>query len=526
MKKKVLYTLGILVVVLGGLLFAGQAWLKGRFEKEALVRQIEAEWNCRADLASSGASLFSAPAKVELKGLRLAPRDAEVTKPLAQRAPLDPAKVKVSMDRAELSVELWDLLHGKVNVKRLRFDGLGLDGEVDDEGRNSLQTLFESPDKKPRVVRVGKKKDQTLEVTAEDVQVKGVKISEAGEKKPEEKPMKQEEAPKPGEVTKPQEDDGKSAAVATQEPGAKGEPARNRPKLQTSEAAKEKKAEPFKAGDMPVSLQVDEAGIYNGRVEISDHGHGTRTVMDKLRFELKDVDVDPGDLATHNLCHLEFDGTVKLTKDDTAMSTADFQFNGSGRIKPFDGDGALNPDLSLDVMLKKGSQIGGATIKDTLRKKDAQKLNEYGIDLSDIALGGVLSEDVETEVHTFNGKLIVKKDTRLVFPEYEITVLDGSWFDSRGDKHKVNAKLIVSPELSTHILDQVRQQLADKVGVAEIADLGRELLKQLLLDDKGRMEIPFRSSGSLSKPEPNFDGFLGNISDAFKEMKGKLLFGK
>src|SRR5260221_14261022 len=109
MKKKALYILGSLAVVLGGLFFGGQAWLKGGFEKNALIQQIESQWNCRAGLDASTASLFSSPAKVELKGLKLAPRDAEVAKPPGQRAPMDPKTVALSMDHAELSVELWDL---------------------------------------------------------------------------------------------------------------------------------------------------------------------------------------------------------------------------------------------------------------------------------------------------------------------------------------------------------------------------------------------------------------------------------
>jgi hypothetical protein len=51
-------------------------------------------------------------------------------------------------------------------------------------------------------------------------------------------------------------------------------------------------------------------------------------------------------------------------------------------------------------------------------------------------------------------------------------------------------------------------------------------LKKVLLDKEGRLVVPFRSSGSLSKPEPNFDNFLGEIADFFKDVKSKLLFGK
>ena len=187
MKKKVLYIFAGIVVVLGGLLFGGQTWLKGRFQREALIQQIESEWNCRAELDASAVNLFASPARVELKGLRFAPRDAEIGKAIAQRAPLDPKAVEASIDYSELSVELWDLIHGKVNIKKLRYNGLGLRGEVDEEGKNSLDKLFSSPDKTPRVVEIGPdKKQQTVAVTAGDAHVSGVKVEPQEEKQPKE----------------------------------------------------------------------------------------------------------------------------------------------------------------------------------------------------------------------------------------------------------------------------------------------------------------------------------------------------
>ncbi len=183
MKKKASFTLGGLVVVLGGLVIGGQAWLKGRFQKDAVVQQLEQQWNCRAELDSSTATFLSSPARVELNGLKLAPPDAESQKPPGQRAPLDPKAVLASIDHTELSVELWDLLHGQVNVKKLRFDGLGLKGEITDDGKSSLQALFSSPDRTPHVVKVGSDKEKAVTVNG-DGHAEGVKVVDnSGDKK-------------------------------------------------------------------------------------------------------------------------------------------------------------------------------------------------------------------------------------------------------------------------------------------------------------------------------------------------------
>src|SRR5688572_21788246 len=96
MKKKVLKVLSALVVILLGGVFGGQAWLKSKLQRESLVEQMESAWNCRAHIDDTAVSFFSRPATVKLTGLKLAPRDAEVDKPLASRTPLAPGVALVS----------------------------------------------------------------------------------------------------------------------------------------------------------------------------------------------------------------------------------------------------------------------------------------------------------------------------------------------------------------------------------------------------------------------------------------------
>jgi len=338
---------------------------------------------------------------------------------------------------------------------------------------------------------VGPDQNQTVAVTAGDVQANGVKVEDA--------PKKPDETPKPEEPKK----DGSKVANAPKE--------------------EKKKPEPFKAGNMPVSLQVDEAGIRNGRLELTDKDHGTHTLLENLRFVLKDMDVNPADLAHHNMCKLEFDGAFKLDQDESATSVANFQVNGSGVIKPFDAEsGEWSPDFTLDVALKKGSLIGGRLLKDTIRKKDLEKLNKYGIDFGDITLGGVLGEDASTEVHMFNGKTIVKQDTRLVFPQFEITLLEKSWFNSAVDMHNVQGVLVVSPDLTGRMIDQIKKKL-DTDYASGLGSLAEDLIKKVLLNEKGQLVVPFKSRGKMSNPDTNIDNFIGEIVDGFKTLKGSLL---
>src|SRR5262245_59874034 len=142
MKKKVLFVLGGLAVLVVGGGIGGQAWLKGRLQKESLVAQMERAWNCRAHLDDTKVSLFSSPASVTLVGFKLAPPDAEVSKPLAERAPLAADAAQVSAQEVVLTIELKDLLQGTLFVDRLHIEGLSVRQVLDEEGKGSVAALF------------------------------------------------------------------------------------------------------------------------------------------------------------------------------------------------------------------------------------------------------------------------------------------------------------------------------------------------------------------------------------------------
>ncbi|MEI6535565.1 MAG: hypothetical protein WCN98_09520, partial [Verrucomicrobiaceae bacterium] len=274
---------------------------------------------------------------------------------------------------------------------------------------------------------------------------------------------------------------------------------------------------PFHAGDLPVSIKVDEAGVANARMDISDERHGTRLVVDHLRFDLSSMDVNPADLAKHDRCAMDFAADIRLEKTGVKLPLMVFSVSGDGSLRPFDvASGEWSPDLALKVKLKKGAVLGGTPMKEQMRDDDAKKLKDYGVDLGDIALGGVLGEDADTEFHRVREKLIVKKDTRLVFPQYEITLADGSWFNGHEDAHRANGILIVNADWSKGIMEQSEKALAAKYGDT-IASLGVALLNTALLDDQKRLVLKFKSRGKLSKPDVSMDNVLNDIKDLLKD---------
>ncbi|CAN5873078.1 hypothetical protein BH11VER1_BH11VER1_30190 [soil metagenome] len=476
MKKKVLiFIASLFTLILAGLV-GGQAWLKGRFERDAIVEKLEAQWNCRIGLDATRVSLFSSPASVELQGLKFAMRDGEVGKPLAQRTPLDDKNVLIAANHVVLAVALEDLVRGRLNVSKLQISDLVANAEVDEEGVSTLQVLFKAPSKAAAKAGDAMLGEQTVTVGAGSVKATDISVRETTDK----------------------------AQSVPETPG---------------------KNTPFKADDMRLSLTVQEAGVKNATVEIVSRKNGIKITLEKVQFSLTGIDVIPTDLANHNRCGFSFEGGIRVEQKGQKAPICDFQLLGNGSLRPFEvSTGEWSPDLNLEVTVKKDGLIGGTLLAAQLDKKDLKKLNDYGLELGDIALGGVLQEDAITQVHHVRGKTFMKQDTRLVFPQYEITLLEKSWFNAQQDAHLVRAKLVVNQELSARLLEGAKKSLGAKYG-ENLAALGFGVLGTTLMDDQKRITLPFKSKGSLSKPDVDMDTLLNDVKDLLKDAGKSLLQG-
>lgn len=481
MKKKVLIILSVLFVALVAAAFSGHAWLVGRFKKEALVAEMEAAWNCRAHIESSTVSLFSNPAKVEITGIKLAPSDGESGKPLSARSAFPSDAALVTAETATLTVTLQDLISKRFNIKELHLDTVNVGTVITEDGISSLDVMFKSP------------KD-LAEISTQAAPPLEMHSGSTGNPAPS---APQEDAPK---SPKP-----KDAAK--------------------SKAKEEVLKEPFKAQDLSLALVVDKASISNGHIQVKDLGKQTQTVIENLNISLKEIDVDPVNLAKHNLCKLSFEGSIHVEEYAVGKTIAKFSTLGDGVLEPFDPTtGIWKPDLDLNVTVKKGGLMGGEPLEEQLGKKDREKIKEYGIDLDGLAIGGVLQEDLVTRIHAVGSKLIIKQDTVLLFPEYAITLLDTSWVNAPENNHILRGKLTVSTERTQRILSGAEKKLGERYGDS-VASLAQATVNATLLDEQKRLNLPFKSRGELSKPKVSLDTAMDSIKDNLKDAGRSLLKG-
>ncbi len=140
MKKAGIFLLVLVAILAVGGLLAGK-FLGGYLTPDLLVRQIESEFGCRAEIDSVDVSLMGA-AHVTISGASLGPRDkyVEDKTPLAERLPMEKRDIRVKS--ASLQVKLMDLIKKRLYVDHLTLDGIDVRVRLRKDGSSNIDDLF------------------------------------------------------------------------------------------------------------------------------------------------------------------------------------------------------------------------------------------------------------------------------------------------------------------------------------------------------------------------------------------------
>lgn len=128
----------LLLTLVGG---AGFLFINGVARPANLVRQIESSFNCRAHINEAKLSLFQSPARLEIRGLSLAPRDDFANKqtPLDQRTPI---QATTTVDYILLELKTAPLLQRKLVVTKLTIERPKIEMTVFEDGHTTFDEMI------------------------------------------------------------------------------------------------------------------------------------------------------------------------------------------------------------------------------------------------------------------------------------------------------------------------------------------------------------------------------------------------
>ncbi len=443
--KKILVALFCLAALVLSAAGAASWWVMRQMGPDIWVQQAEKNWNCRAQIDEASLNLLTSPATLVFKGVHLARRDAEADKPLPERARMEAATADIYIAELRLEVRLEDLLKKRVHVENLAIIEPVIRETQTPDG-STLEALF----KKPR-------SEKTTSNAA-------------------------------------------AAATANTAPSPAPPPA--------SAPAAPEQSLPLDEDPAAFSFALAAARIERGSFFMN--ARDTTVHITGLDYSISGLDMDtlkPGDeLDTSIKAHVAVTGMTRIQGVKRKAEIALLDLTGEGRITPLHPQTReWKPSALLTLTLAKGSILGGQQTIGDAAGKDLRKLEEFGIDLAPVPIGGPLQQDAPIQARWVNGALILPQGCLFVFPDYEVALAPKSWLDTGRDTHELDIRLSCGPELQERL----------HTGIAG-ARLGRDFARGLiaaLSDKRGRLTFDIKSRGSLSDPKvtPDTDRALKNL---------------
>lgn len=347
------------------------------------------------------------------------------------------------LQEAVLEVSLLDLLRRTLDVKRLTLEGLEASEYLSPEGESQLQAVL------------GK-----------------------GKKKP----------------------DGEAAPAGAKIASAKKPAASKQPAV-------------FQADQLGMTVRVHEARLDGARLSIHNRVNKTKTRLEDLHFALTGIDVDPTNLAEHNRAAVELSAKLTLEgrgKVDGEMRDVRFAFlnlSGQGSMRPFDpATGVWNPLSEWELTLARGSALAGYMTMGQADAEAVKKLRDFGLDVSDLPMGGELTEPAVLRLTLQDNRITVRDDARLVLPEYEVRMAAESWLNSAEDAQDLGIRLVCGEEL-----DRRLRAMAAGAGLPQA--MAEAVFKAFEDETTNRLAFDVRAAGQLTKPKigANWDKALERL---------------
>jgi hypothetical protein len=206
---------------------------------------------------------------------------------------------------------------------------------------------------------------------------------------------------------------------------------------------------------------------------------------------------------------------------------ADMTLHGEGDVNPVDPATRMwSPAADLNLIIDRGSSIGGNMTIGETAGAHLDKLMKYGIDLSAVRIGGTFAQDVHAHVLYREQSLRFLDNAQFALPDYEYTIKRDSWMDFAKDQQGLLTQLSCG--------DALKQSLMQGIASRGINRTLSQLIVEGLSDSRGRLTFDLTISGSLSHPEVKPDlqvkleGLLGNdiegqakgLINTFKGLKG------
>ena len=447
LRRLLIFFLGLFFILAIAGFFVVRYYQDKYLSPRAITKELEKQWNARVQVAETKIHLFQQPALLEIRGLRLAPRDAVANEGVAlkDRTVLPDGQAKLATETVHVKVDLWNYLRGqKLELGQMLLENLDARVVVDVNGFADFDDLFD----KPYIVE-GK--------TIIKIKKPKVKVKDKLKK------MK----PKGGGLAE--------------------------------------------LNKLNLPLLIGTAGLKNARISIVLNDEKKSYLIENFDLMAEELDVDLKNLEQHNKITLRSRGTFTAMDLEKNEQWGKLNFDLVAPLHPVDpAIQEVAPSGNVQITLKKGSQVLARKLKDVLQEnadsKTREDLAKYAMDFKDYRVGGEMQNDLVLKL-AVDRKLGValEEDVLAGFPDYSLKIEKGARWEKKPDTLLVDYTLICSPDPSKEVEKAIYNILKDKVGTIG-ATLLNGSVHGILFDEKGQALLKMRMKGPRSDPkaEPLF----------------------
>lgn len=199
-----------------------------------------------------------------------------------------------------------------------------------------------------------------------------------------------------------------------------------------------------------------------------------------------------------------------------------------GRFQLIDPNtGNLKNDLDFEFSVRRGSLINRIPTLVKLNERLAKLQSSIGLDL-ELPAEATLTADTILRAQLSDGVIRTSADVFFPFDTYQLALDKASWLSLRDEEHEFTGRLIASSPISAKAVAGVKSFL-EKRGGALTEVVSRTLLDNVV-NPAGQVELPFRSSASISRPDVTLSEKFMNVlkragAEAGKDLLKDLLEG-
>ncbi|MCB1200458.1 MAG: hypothetical protein KDK41_07415 [Leptospiraceae bacterium] len=275
-------------------------------------------------------------------------------------------------------------------------------------------------------------------------------------------------------------------------------------------------AEPFSIKSIPTVIKMGKLGIEDGYFTIEVKKLGNTLTASGVRFLLKDVLIDPNDLANKNQVNVST-GLDLALKENSGSAVKSFRilFDANGRITPFDAKtGRVSENIVMNLGLLKGTTVTGLAVMNKL-KNYTSELNKIGVKLDFLGDTQTLSQDSKATIAYSFGKVTLIEPPALVTPDFSFRLTKDDFMNIKSMAHLLRGDFQLSEKHTNGIKAQVSKTVDQGVGplLSSLPEAIRSQAKAAVSAEKvtnsllapamsdGKITLGVESSGNLTSPD-------------------------